>query len=90
VIAQELLRNPDVLVGKRSRIGDRGLFVPARFLKVRALKRAVNADLSLRAAADRADVAVDAGTIPSWLSCVTDFTQNPFDSLIVSSGHEAD
>jgi hypothetical protein len=64
VIAQKVLGDADVLVGKLMRIGGRDLLVPVRFAQVRAIQRAIHRDFALGAAAHGTNVAANAWTEP--------------------------
>jgi hypothetical protein len=62
VLLHKLLGEADILIRDGRRFDRSRLFMAPRFLEVLAFERAANRNLALRAAADRADVAANAGT----------------------------
>jgi hypothetical protein len=75
VIANEILAEPDVFVRKIIGNDGRGPLMTAGFLKIFAIVRAVDRDLALSAAADRADLAVHARTVPARALFFAEFTR---------------
>src|ERR1043166_1762840 len=92
VFAQELLAYTNVLVWKTIGGDRRRPLMPSSLLTVLTIGLAVDRIFPLRAAADRTDVAPDAGTIPSCALLLTEFARIVHQRIIsiVSSGHAAD
>src|SRR5205823_13791735 len=72
VCSEEILSHPNVRVRHGFRIDGRRLFMLVRLMQVFAIERAVDGLLALSAAADRADLAANAWTVPPRPADITD------------------